>query len=73
MGETGVADNSDPANIYFNPANVVGSPKVYVQGARWGVAPDLADDVWTGGGSDFTKTASLCEEDKYGFAIDWLL
>lgn len=51
MGETGVADNSDPANIFFNPANVIGFANVYLQGSRWGVAPDIADDIWTGGGS----------------------
>jgi hypothetical protein len=51
MGETGVADNSDAANIYYNPANVVGPARVYVQGSRWDIAPLIADDLWIGGGS----------------------
>jgi hypothetical protein len=51
MGETGVADNSDPANIFLNPANVVGFANVYLQGSRWDIEPFLADDLWTGGGS----------------------
>jgi len=49
MGETGAADNSDAANIFFNPANVVGPAHVYVQGSRWGIVP--FDDVWFGAGS----------------------
>jgi len=53
MGETGAADNSDPANVFFNPANVVGSTHVYVQGSRWGFESVFFDasDMWTGGGS----------------------
>jgi hypothetical protein len=51
MGETGVADNSDAANIYYNPANVVGRARVYAQGSRWDLAPIFADDLWIGGGS----------------------
>jgi hypothetical protein len=50
MGETGVADNSDPANLFFNPANVVGPACVYAQGSRWDLNT-FADDIWTGGGS----------------------
>ncbi|MCI0451997.1 MAG: hypothetical protein L0Z51_06330 [Candidatus Latescibacteria bacterium] len=47
-----MADNSDPANIFFNPANVVGNARVYAQGSRWDIAPIFAnDDLWTGGGS----------------------
>ena len=48
MGETGAADNTDPANIFFNPANVVGPQCIYVNGSRWGLVPQLADDVWMG-------------------------
>ena len=50
MGETGVADNSDPANLYFNPANVVGTACVYAQGSRWDINT-FPEDIWTGGGS----------------------
>jgi hypothetical protein len=49
MGETGAADNSDPANLYFNPANVVGRARIYVQGSRWG--NEYTDDLWLGGAS----------------------
>ncbi len=58
MGETGVADNSDPANIYFNPANVVGPRSVYANGSRWGLVPDIADDVWIGRGSGGVRLRS---------------
>jgi hypothetical protein len=57
MGVTGVADNSDPANIYFNPANVVGAARVYAQGSRWDFIPVLAPDIWIGGGS-----AGICQQ-----------
>jgi hypothetical protein len=52
MGDNGVADNSDPGNVYFNPANVVGPARVYVQGSGWDLELyDLADDLWVCGGS----------------------
>ncbi len=50
MGETGVSDNSDPANIYFNPANVVGPRGAYLNGSRWDF-PLFSDDIWIGRGS----------------------
>jgi hypothetical protein len=37
MGDNGVADNSDPGNIHFNPANVVGSDRIYARGTWWDV------------------------------------
>jgi hypothetical protein len=50
MGETGVADNSDPANLYYNPANAVGTASVYAQASHWDL-PLFSDDIWIGGGS----------------------
>jgi hypothetical protein len=73
MGETGVADNSDPANIYFNPANVIGPARVYAQGSHWKLEPILADDLWTGGGSagvslerDESRVSTLAADLSYG-------
>lgn len=56
MGATGVAD-PNPGNLYFNPANVLGPARVYIQGSRWGLVPDIADDVWIGAAS-----AGVCVE-----------
>ena len=55
LGDTGVGDNSDPSNIYFNPANVVGTRGAYVNGTRWDF-PFFSDDIWIGrlsGGARF--------------------
>lgn len=35
MGLTGAADNSDPGNIWFNPANAAGKHGVYLDHGRW--------------------------------------
>lgn len=37
MSDNGTADNSDPGNIHFNPANVVGPDRIYGQGAWWDI------------------------------------
>jgi len=44
MGVTGVADNSTPSTIVLNPANVVGPPRIYVQGAM--LRTDTSEDFW---------------------------
>lgn len=62
MGTTGVAD-PDPGNLYFNPANVVGPARVYVQGSHWDLVPYLADDVWVGAAS-----AGVCIEREGGLS-----
>ncbi len=76
MGETGAADNSDPANLYFNPANVVGKPRIYAQGSRWDYAPIFGDDIdlWIGSASagicyprdESSRFTSLCVDLGYG-------
>ncbi len=76
MGETGAADNSDPANLYFNPANVVGKSRVYAQGSRWDYAPIFGDDIdlWIGSASagicyprdESSRFTSLCVDLGYG-------
>ena len=76
MGETGAADNSDPANLYFNPANVVGKPRIYAQGSRWDYAPIFGDeiDIWIGSASagicyprdESSRVTSLCVDLAYG-------
>jgi hypothetical protein len=44
MGDIGTADNSDPSTIYYNPANVCASTRVYglVSQQRF----ELDDDLW---------------------------
>jgi hypothetical protein len=53
MGFTGAADNSDPANVWFNPANAVGATGAYATYSFWRV--DIFEDVqfdrWVAGGS----------------------
>ena len=49
MGTNGVADNTEPANIFFNPANVVAGEHVYFQGVRWDLAEGVVDDAWVRG------------------------
>ncbi|HEU4364427.1 MAG TPA: hypothetical protein VFT13_03075 [Candidatus Krumholzibacteria bacterium] len=52
MGETGVADNTDPANIWFNPANVVAPARVYLRGSYWDWSPsDVTHSTGSAGGS----------------------
>ena len=58
MGFTGAADNSDPANVWFNPANAVGATGVYATYSFWKVDPyfggrdsDVQFDRWAAGGS----------------------
>ncbi|HEU4364456.1 MAG TPA: hypothetical protein VFT13_03220, partial [Candidatus Krumholzibacteria bacterium] len=55
MGFTGAADNSDPANIWFNPANAVGATGVYAEYAFWDLVPfptfELPLERWALGGS----------------------
>lgn len=51
MGETGVADNTDPANIWFNPANVVAPARVYLRGSYWDWSGDWAHRTGSVGGS----------------------
>jgi hypothetical protein len=48
MGDVGVADNSDPSTIFFNPANVVAGPRLYVLGSQQRFEGDFfnADDIW---------------------------
>ncbi len=49
LGDNGAADNTEPGNIYFNPANVVGAAHAYLQGTRWNIETGLTHDVWIGG------------------------
>lgn len=46
MGEIGVADNSDPSTIFFNPANTCGIVRVYGLAAQQRYSQELADDIW---------------------------
>lgn len=46
MGGGGVADYTDAANVYFNPANCAFLDKVYVNGFYGKLVPDLANDVY---------------------------
>lgn len=50
MGETGVADNSDPSTVFYNPANAVGSPRAYFVASRQRWPDDWFgfDDLWMG-------------------------
>jgi hypothetical protein len=48
MGLTGVADPSDPANTWYNPATVAGRPSVFGRMDYRRLVPDLADDIWVG-------------------------
>jgi hypothetical protein len=49
MGHTGVADNSDPSTIYFNPANAVGGSRAYGIASKMEWPDDwFADDLWMG-------------------------
>jgi hypothetical protein len=51
MGETGVADNTDPGGLFFNPANVVAPPHVYLRGSYWEWFDNPAEKVGGVGGS----------------------
>jgi hypothetical protein len=45
MGQAGAADNSTPSTIVLNPANVIGAPRLYMQGTD--VKVDfLEGDLW---------------------------
>lgn len=48
MGDVGVADNSDPSTIFFNPANVVAAPRLYVLGSEQRFESDFfsRNDLW---------------------------
>jgi len=63
MGDNGAADNTDPGNIYFNPANVMGFARVYLQGTRWSVETDFTDDIWIGG-----LSAGFCHRNEEGIS-----
>lgn len=64
MGDNGAADNTEPGNIYFNPANVVGFARAYLQGTRWDVDLGFVDDVWFGG-----LSAGFCHRTDGGKAF----
>lgn len=51
MGTSGVADNGDPSNIFFNPANVVSAPRVYLRWAHWDWSSVEKETAVSGGGS----------------------
>lgn len=44
MGDVGVADNTDPSTIFYNPANVISASRVYALAAQQRF--DGYDDVW---------------------------
>ena len=67
MGETGVADNSDPANVWFNPANVVSRPRAYLHGERWEWVEALEMTTGGGGGSWGNTIGSR----RYTFGLDF--
>jgi hypothetical protein len=69
MGETGVADNSDPANIFFNPANVVGARHVYLGGSFW----EWTDHVNQGAGSVGVGWDGSWDARPLAFGIDFTL
>jgi hypothetical protein len=49
MGATGVADNTDPSTVYWNPANAVAPPRAYLSGSRADWPDDwIDDDLWAG-------------------------
>lgn len=49
MGETGVADASDPSTIYYNPANVVAPGRAYITASRMDWPDDwFVGDIWMG-------------------------
>lgn len=48
MGYSGVADRSDPSNLFFNPANVTAVEGVWSTGAYELLAPGFAGDVHAG-------------------------
>lgn len=50
MGESGVADNGDAANVWLNPANVVARPRVYLRGATFEWAGDIVQHTGSAGG-----------------------
>jgi hypothetical protein len=61
MGETGVADPSDPANVYFNPGVISSIEGLFFTGGYGQLVPDLASDVWTmnaGAGGGFQIMSS---------------
>lgn len=45
VGDIGVADNSDPSTIFFNPANVCAVSRIYVTASKLDLG-DLPDDTW---------------------------
>jgi hypothetical protein len=51
MAQTGTADASDPANLYFNAANVTAVEGVYGAGSYMLLAPWFSNDIWFGHGS----------------------
>lgn len=70
LGETGVADNTDPANVWFNPANVVGPARVYAQGTSWYVAPDTYEDMYVRGGNGGLSYETGAEGQPLSLAMD---
>jgi len=70
MGLTGVADGTDPTNVFYNPANVLSTTGIYFNGAYRSVPSPFTDDLWfasmnVGGGYRIPD-----ETDFYSFGID---
>lgn len=48
MGQSGVADRSDPANIFYNPANVTAVDGVFATTSYELLVPEFDNDIWFG-------------------------
>lgn len=48
MGQTGVADNADPSNLYFNPANLATVHGALLTGSFGKLYPNFVSDWWIG-------------------------
>jgi hypothetical protein len=70
MGLTGTADASDPANVFYNPANVLTQNGAYVNGAYRNVPSDFIDDLWFGAANAGVGYRVADGSDYYAFGCD---
>jgi hypothetical protein len=64
LGEGGVADASDPANVYFNPGVISSCEGVFFMGGYGKLVPELASDIYTvnaGAGAAFEISSSASD------------
>jgi hypothetical protein len=69
MGGAGVADNSVPATLYFNPASVVASPRAYLDLTHQSFDADWFDDSWARRG-DAGAAWKFDDASKWTFAAN---